>query len=230
MESKCRRSKFRTLFHRLLPFLFFSFLIFSGYAAEWDFERWYRQAPLNAIWEGSSNVQALDVLRTCSKEPQALRVFFSQLRSTRGVNLALDNFTDCVETLAQTVVSNADTTVSALFARHLLEQLALALQGHAMALGVKGGQSDGLRNVFSLWCSLRLPAASGSADGMRGLNLPTNSVSSFCFGAASPSQLRIAAWYAGLAGGTSSGREVEILDAILSREMEAITKNSSLYV
>ena len=33
--------------------------------------RLYRQAPLNAIWEGSGNVLALDVLRTLARAPAA---------------------------------------------------------------------------------------------------------------------------------------------------------------
>ncbi len=32
--------------------------------------RIYREAPVNAIWEGSGNVQCLDVLRAMGKEPR----------------------------------------------------------------------------------------------------------------------------------------------------------------
>ena len=189
----------------------------SGYASEWDFERWYRQAPLNAIWEGSSNVQALDVLRTCARDPEALRAFFEQLRRTRGVHPALDAFTAHAETLAVTVTTQADSSTAAVFARHLLEQLALALQGHALALGVQGrpGDASDLRSVLALWCSLRLPAASA----VSGASLP------FCLGAASPSQLRDAAAFASggaASGGNLTGREAAILDAVLERELAAI--------
>ena len=34
--------------------------------------RLFRESPLNAIWEGSGNVIALDVLRTLRREPLAL--------------------------------------------------------------------------------------------------------------------------------------------------------------
>ena len=34
--------------------------------------RLYRQAPLNSIWEGSGNIQCLDVLRALAREPEAL--------------------------------------------------------------------------------------------------------------------------------------------------------------
>jgi putative acyl-CoA dehydrogenase len=33
--------------------------------------RLYREAPLNAIWEGSGNVMALDVLRAAARQPEA---------------------------------------------------------------------------------------------------------------------------------------------------------------
>lgn len=39
----------------------------------------YRQAPLNAIWEGSGNVIALDVLRAVAREPESLAALFAEL-------------------------------------------------------------------------------------------------------------------------------------------------------
>jgi putative acyl-CoA dehydrogenase len=41
--------------------------------------RLYRESPLNAIWEGSSNVQCLDVLRALRREPTAAERFLSEL-------------------------------------------------------------------------------------------------------------------------------------------------------
>ena len=34
----------------------------------------YREAPVNAIWEGSGNVMALDVLRVLQREPAAVQI------------------------------------------------------------------------------------------------------------------------------------------------------------
>jgi len=39
----------------------------NGYVEDFPMARLYRQAPLNAVWEGSGNVLALDVLRTLAK-------------------------------------------------------------------------------------------------------------------------------------------------------------------
>jgi putative acyl-CoA dehydrogenase len=43
----------------------------NGYSEELSMARYYREAPLNAIWEGSGNVMALDVLRAAARQPQA---------------------------------------------------------------------------------------------------------------------------------------------------------------
>ena len=41
----------------------------NGYVEEAPLARYYREAPVNAIWEGSGNVMALDVLRVLSRAP-----------------------------------------------------------------------------------------------------------------------------------------------------------------
>jgi putative acyl-CoA dehydrogenase len=42
----------------------------NGYVEEAPLARYYREAPVNAIWEGSGNVMALDVLRVLKRAPQ----------------------------------------------------------------------------------------------------------------------------------------------------------------
>lgn len=42
----------------------------NGYVEESPLARYYREAPVNAIWEGSGNVMALDVLRVLKRAPQ----------------------------------------------------------------------------------------------------------------------------------------------------------------
>ncbi|PBB43214.1 DNA alkylation response protein [Mesorhizobium sp. WSM3866] len=41
----------------------------NGYVEEAPLARYYREAPVNAIWEGSGNVMALDVLRVLGRAP-----------------------------------------------------------------------------------------------------------------------------------------------------------------
>ena len=41
--------------------------------------RLFRESPLNSIWEGSGNVQCLDVLRAMIKSPASLEAFFAEV-------------------------------------------------------------------------------------------------------------------------------------------------------
>jgi putative acyl-CoA dehydrogenase len=45
----------------------------NGYVEEGALARLYREAPVNAIWEGSGNVMALDVLRAAGRDAEATR-------------------------------------------------------------------------------------------------------------------------------------------------------------
>ncbi len=56
----------------------------AGYVEETILPRLYREAPVNSIWEGSGNVQCLDVLRALSKEPGVLEVLFAELGDGHG--------------------------------------------------------------------------------------------------------------------------------------------------
>ena len=48
----------------------------NGYTEAFPLARRYREQPLMAIWEGSGNVIALDVLRVLAREPEAFEAFF----------------------------------------------------------------------------------------------------------------------------------------------------------
>ena len=83
----------------------------NGFVEESGLPRLYRESPLNAIWEGSSNVQCLDVLRALRREPAAAEAFVAELeeRDRAGVEDAL---------------AQADEQG----ARRLVETMAVALQ------------------------------------------------------------------------------------------------------
>ncbi|HEL7629808.1 TPA: acyl-CoA dehydrogenase family protein [Stenotrophomonas maltophilia] len=51
----------------------------AGYVEESMLPRLYRQAPLNSIWEGSGNIQCLDVLRALAREPETLAALQGEL-------------------------------------------------------------------------------------------------------------------------------------------------------
>lgn len=54
----------------------------NGYVEESALPRLYRQAPLNSIWEGSANIQCLDLLRALRREPECVRALSHQLDLT----------------------------------------------------------------------------------------------------------------------------------------------------
>ena len=51
----------------------------NGYVEESIMPRLYREAPLNSIWEGSGNINALDVLRILQKQPAAVEALYQEL-------------------------------------------------------------------------------------------------------------------------------------------------------
>ena len=106
--------------------------------------RLYRQAPLNSIWEGSGNIQCLDMLRTCAREPHSRDAVFDELRAARGASRLLDAEVDA---LAREL---ADLEGIELRARRLAERLAIALQA---SLLLRAGNMM----VAQTFCESRLP-------------------------------------------------------------------------
>jgi len=56
----------------------------NGYVEETPLARLYREAPVNAIWEGSGNVMCLDVLRALAREGEAARAVLADLVNACG--------------------------------------------------------------------------------------------------------------------------------------------------
>ena len=62
----------------------------SGVMEDSPMPRLYREAPVNAIWEGSGNVQCLDIARAIQRSPQTLQAYFAEVASVKGESAALD--------------------------------------------------------------------------------------------------------------------------------------------
>jgi putative acyl-CoA dehydrogenase len=56
----------------------------NGYVEEGLAARVYREMPLNAIWEGSGNVMALDLLRVLQREPETAAIVMEDLAAAAG--------------------------------------------------------------------------------------------------------------------------------------------------
>jgi len=95
----------------------------NGYVEDFPMARIYREAPLNSIWEGSGNVNALDVLRALAREPHAVEAFIDEIDSARGADARLDN---AVADVKRQLDDTSDVEVRA---RRLVERMALVLQG-----------------------------------------------------------------------------------------------------
>ena len=67
-----------------------------GYVEESRLPRAYREAPLMSVWEGSGNVQALDVLRALQTDPGCAEAVLDELGAAAGANRRLDAAADAL--------------------------------------------------------------------------------------------------------------------------------------
>jgi putative acyl-CoA dehydrogenase len=92
----------------------------AGYVEESVMPRLFRESPVNAIWEGSGNVIALDLIRAMATAPEAMKVFLTEIDATRGTERSLDRAVDDVRKAME------DESEPEARARRLTEQLATA--------------------------------------------------------------------------------------------------------
>ncbi|KUN88969.1 DNA alkylation response protein [Streptomyces bungoensis] len=92
----------------------------NGYVEDSGMPRHYREAPLLSIWEGSGNVNALDVLRALGREPGTAEALFTELAHARGADARLDA---AVAGLRKQIAETGQVG-----ARRLVERMALVLQ------------------------------------------------------------------------------------------------------
>ncbi len=108
----------------------------AGYVEDSILPRLYREAPVNSTWEGSGNVQCLDVLRTLSKEPGALDALFDELGDGHGDRHLAAH-------IAALKGAFQDTSDIQYRARQLTEGIAVALQGKLLLEAGNAAVSDG---------------------------------------------------------------------------------------
>jgi putative acyl-CoA dehydrogenase len=118
----------------------------NGYVEESQLPRLFRESPLNSIWEGSGNVNALDVLRALAREPETADAFLAEVRLAAGADPRLD------ATIARLEHELAEPEEEG--ARRLLELLAVSLQGSLLV-------RHGAREVADAFCASRLDRPGG---------------------------------------------------------------------
>lgn len=124
----------------------------NGYVEESGMPRLVRESPLNSIWEGAGNVQALDVLRALQRQPAAFNAYLQEVGKARGADHRLD------AAIKGLLTELADLDGIEARARRLTERLALVLQG---SLLVRYAPPE----VADAFCASRLGGDGGAAFG-----------------------------------------------------------------
>ncbi|MFD5944775.1 acyl-CoA dehydrogenase family protein [Streptomyces collinus] len=124
----------------------------NGYVEESPMPRLVRESPLNSVWEGAGNVQALDVLRALQREPGALDAYLREVGQARGADHRLDG------AIKDLLTELADLEGVEGRARRLTERLALVLQGSLLVRFAPPQVADA-------FCAGRLGGDAGAAFG-----------------------------------------------------------------
>jgi putative acyl-CoA dehydrogenase len=103
----------------------------NGYVEELSMARLYREAPVNAIWEGSGNVMSLDVLRAFGREREAASAVIAELaREAKSLPGAAE--------AAEWIVKTLTMETNEAHARAATERLAQLAAAAALATGPAG--------------------------------------------------------------------------------------------
>ncbi|MCX4815341.1 acyl-CoA dehydrogenase family protein [Streptomyces sp. NBC_01239] len=122
----------------------------NGYVEDSGMPRHYREAPLLSIWEGSGNVNALDVLRALTREPGTAEALFAELALAQGADARLDA---SVSRLKNELNQATETS-----ARRLVEHMALTLQASLLVRHAPAAVADA-------FCATRLAGDWGHSFG-----------------------------------------------------------------
>jgi putative acyl-CoA dehydrogenase len=127
----------------------------NGYSEDSEMPRLLRDSAVHAIWEGSGNVVALDVLRAMAKEPDSVAALIEECERARGADRDLDAHLDATK---RSLAEIARSEQPQFLARRVAEQLALSVQAsllvrHAPAL------------IADAYCASRLGPARGRTYG-----------------------------------------------------------------
>jgi len=142
-----------------------------GYIEESILPRLYRQAPVNSIWEGSGNVQCLDLLRALRREPQTRDALFAEFSAVSGASAILD------AEVVRIGQSLDDIDTLELRSRRVIERIAIALQATQL---VRSGRHE----VADAFIAARLGGEQGQCFGTLRADTPFERILERAFPAA----------------------------------------------
>lgn len=102
----------------------------NGYTEQFPLARRYREQPVMAIWEGSGNVIALDVLRAMMRQPHTVDAFAREVGKAAGQHRDFDAHLKTMQTLLDE--ARNDPAQAPRLARRVTEAMALALQASVL--------------------------------------------------------------------------------------------------
>ncbi|KND56745.1 Acyl-CoA dehydrogenase [Candidatus Burkholderia verschuerenii] len=109
----------------------------NGYVETGPMARFYREAPVNSIWEGSGNVMCLDVLRAFERERDAAHALLDDWRGDASAHPALAR---ALQSLVESL--SGDPAAREASARRIVQQLALCAQAVLMARHAESEVAD----------------------------------------------------------------------------------------
>jgi putative acyl-CoA dehydrogenase len=136
----------------------------NGFVEESIMPRLYREAPVNSIWEGSGNVNALDLLRALAKRPASLEAYFDEIGLAGGADARLDRSTAALR--------DAFAANGAGFegdARRIVERMATTLQGALLVRHAPPAVADA-------FCASRIGGEGGIAFGTLPASVNTGAI------------------------------------------------------
>lgn len=98
----------------------------NGFIEQFPLARRYREQPVMAVWEGSGNVIALDVLRAMAREPESVAAFDAEVALTAGSSSTFDAHLAKMRRQISELASEPEAAQGRV--RRTVESMALGLQ------------------------------------------------------------------------------------------------------
>jgi putative acyl-CoA dehydrogenase len=124
----------------------------NGYVEESPLPRLLRESPLNSLWEGAGNVNALDLWRAAAREPESVEALLEEIGLAGGANADLDDASTRLRAELE------DTDEPEYRARRVAGLAALCLQGSLLVRHAPPAVADA-------FCATRLGGEGGRAYG-----------------------------------------------------------------